>query len=180
MGNKAAIALFGMSGLLLLFSTYISLLPDVIESRAEIEINCKKDELISYLSRATDWEEWLFQEQVKNAEGWKTISAGRSLGEGSVLKWFSESIGDGALEIKKIDSAQIVFERVSDNGSFQDRCYLNFQNNSDGLVIKMIDSLDLSANFFARYEAQEESYIQDINSNNFKVLKRLKFAVENK
>ena len=152
MGNKAAFALFGMSGLLLLFSTYISLLPDVIESRAEIKINYPKEELINYLSNASAWEEWLFQEQVKNAEGWKTISAGRSLGEGSVLKWFSESIGDGALEIKKIDSAQIVFERVSDNGSFQDRCYLNFKSNSDGLVVKMIDSLDLSANFFASGE----------------------------
>ena len=64
MGNKAAVALFGMSGLLLLFSTYISLLPDVIESRAEIEINYPKEELINYLSKACDWEEWLFQEQV--------------------------------------------------------------------------------------------------------------------
>jgi hypothetical protein len=44
----------------------------------------------------------------------------------------------------------------------------------------MVDSLDLSANFFARYEAQEESYIQDINSSNFKVLKRLKSVLENK
>ena len=50
MGNKAAIALFGMSGLLLLFATYISLLPDVIESRAEIKINYSKDKLIDYLS----------------------------------------------------------------------------------------------------------------------------------
>ena len=180
MGNKAAVALFGMSGLLLLFSTYISLLPDVIESRAEIEINYPKEELINYLSKASDWEEWLFQEQVKKEEGWRTMKSGNSFGEGSVLKWFSEGIGDGALEIKKIDSAQIVFERVSDNGSFEDRCYLNFHSNSDGLIIKMVDSLDLSANFFARYEAQEESYVQDINSSNFKVLKRLKFVFENK
>ncbi len=180
MGNKAAVALFGMSGLLLLFSTYISLLPDVIESKAEIDINYPKEELINYLSKASDWEEWLFQEEVKNSESWRTMKAGNTTGEGSVLKWFSEGIGDGALEIKKIDSAQIVFERVSDNGSFEDRCYLNFRSNSDGLVIKMVDSLDLSANFFARYEAQEESYVQDINSSNFKVLKRLKFVLENK
>tara|TARA_Y100000766_G_C18902264_1_gene604001 strand:+ start:107 stop:652 length:546 start_codon:yes stop_codon:yes gene_type:complete len=181
MGNKAAIALFGMSGLLLLFSTYISLLPDLIESRAEIEINYSRAELINYLSKVSDWENWLFTEEVKKSEDWRTITTGKSVGEGSVLKWFSDDIGDGALEIKKIDSTQIVFERVSDNGSFQDRCYLNIQSNStNGSIIKMIDSLDISANFFARYEAQKESYIQDINSSNFKVLRRFKAVVENK
>jgi hypothetical protein len=44
----------------------------------------------------------------------------------------------------------------------------------------MIDSLDLSANFFARYEAQDESYIKEINSSNFAVLERLKSIVESK
>ena len=180
MGNKAAFALFGMSGLLLLFSTYISLLPDVIESTVEIEINYPKEDFINYLSDASNWEEWLFQEKVKYSEDWRTMKSGNTTGEGSVLKWFSEDIGDGALEIKKIDSDKIVFERVSDDGSFTDRCYLNLQSNSDGLVIKMIDSLDLSANFFARYEAQKEFYAQDIDSSNFKVLKRLKFLLENK
>jgi len=181
MGNKAAIALFGMSGLLLLFSTYISLLPDLIESRAEIEINSSKSELINYLSKISDWEHWLFKEEVKKSEGWRTMTTGKSVGEGSVLKWFSDDIGDGALEVKKIDSSQIIFERVSDNGSFQDRCYLSIQSNyTNGSIIKMIDSLDISANFFARYEAQKESYVQDINSSNLKVLRRLKSVVENK
>ena len=56
MGNKAAIALFGMSGILILFATYTSLLPDVIESKAQIEISSPKPKLIQYLSKAKDWE----------------------------------------------------------------------------------------------------------------------------
>ena len=63
MGNKAAIALFGMSGILILFATYTSLLPDVVESKAQIEINSSKSQLIHYLSSAKDWDEWLFTEQ---------------------------------------------------------------------------------------------------------------------
>ena len=180
MGNKAAIALFGMSGLLLLFATYTSLLPDVIESKAQIEINSPKSQLIHYLSKAKDWEEWLFTENIKKTEGWSTKTAGKSFGEGSVLKWFSEGIGNGALEIKKIDSTRIVFERISDNNSFRDRCYLFLEDVQNGTLIKMVDSLDLSTNFFARYEAQDESYIKDIDLSNFEVLRRLKSILENK
>jgi len=180
MGNKAVIALFGMSGLLLLFATYTSLLPDVIESSAQIEINSSKSELINYLSKAKDWEEWLFTENIKKGEDWNTMTAGKSNGEGSVLKWFSEDIGDGALEIKKIDSTQIIFERISDNNSFRDRCYLILEDLENITLLKMIDSLDISTNFFARYQAQEESYITDIDSSNQEVLKRLKFILENK
>ncbi len=179
MGNKAAIALFGMSGILILFATYTSLLPDVIESRAKIEISSPKPKLIQYLSKAKDWEEWLFTDNIKKSEGWKTMTAGKSFGEGSVLKWFSEGIGDGALEIKKIDSAQIVFERISDNNSFRDRCYLFLENSKNGTLLKMVDSLDLSTNFFARYEAQDQSYIEDIDSSNLEVLRRLKSILEN-
>tara|TARA_B100000963_G_C22620613_1_gene669768 strand:+ start:213 stop:758 length:546 start_codon:yes stop_codon:yes gene_type:complete len=179
MGNKAAIALFGMSGILILFATYTSLLPDVIESKAQIEISSPKLQLIHYLSSAKDWDEWLFTEEIKKTEDWKTMTAGESDGEGSVLKWFSEGIGDGALEIKKIDSAQIVFERISDNNSFRDRCYLFLENSKNGTLLKMVDSLDLSTNFFARYEAQDQSYIDDIDSSNLEVLKRLKLILEN-
>ena len=180
MGNKAAFALFGMSGFLLLFATYVSLLPDLIESRAQVEIDYPKQNLTNYLSRVGDWEEWLFTEKIKNTEGWRTVKAGEAFGEGGVLKWFSESIGDGALEIKKIDSLKIIFERISDDNSFSDRCYLFLEETENGTKIKMIDSLDLSANFFARYEAQDESYIKEINSSNFAVLERLKSIVESK
>ena len=179
MGNKAAIALFGMSGILILFATYTSLLPDVVESKAQIEINSSKSQLIHYLSSAKDWDEWLFTEEIKKTEGWKIMTAGKSDGEGSVLKWFSEGIGDGALEIKKIDSSQIIFERISDNNSFRDRCYLFIEDVHNGILLKMVDSLDLSTNFFARYEAQDESYIDDINSSNYEVLRRLKTRLEN-
>jgi len=178
--NKAAIALFGMSGILILFATYTSLLPDIIESRVEIEVNTTKFELISYLSKAKDWEEWMFTEEVKNSENWKTQSAGKSEGEGSVLKWFSETIGDGGLEIKKIDSSLVKFERISDNNSFRDRCYFFLSNTKEGILLKMLDSLDLSTNFFARYEAQDDSYVKKINSSNLEVLKRLKYILENK
>ena len=178
--NKAAIALFGMSGILILFATYTSLLPDIIESRVEIEVNTTKFELISYLSKAKDWEEWMFTEEVKNSENWKTQSAGKSEGEGSVLKWFSETIGDGGLEIKKIDSSLVKFERISDNNSFRDRCYFFLSTTKEGILLKMLDSLDLSTNFFARYEAQDDSYVKKINSSNLEVLKRLKYILENK
>tara|TARA_Y100000589_G_scaffold243017_1_gene230617 strand:- start:5668 stop:6210 length:543 start_codon:yes stop_codon:yes gene_type:complete len=180
MGNKAAIALFGMSGILILFATYTSLLPDIIESKAQIEINSSKSELIDYLSKAKDWEEWLFTEDIKKTEGWSTMTSGKSFGEGSVLKWFSESIGDGALEIKKIDSTQIIFERISDNNSFRDRCYLFLEDLENGTLLRMVDSLDIATNFFARYEAQDESYIQDIDLSNLEVLRRLKTILENK
>ena len=49
----------------------------------------------------------------------------------------------------------------------------------NGILLKMVDSLDLSTNFFARYEAQDESYIDDINSSNYEVLRRLKSRLEN-
>lgn len=178
MGNKAVIALFGMSGLLVLFATYASLLPDVLESKAQIEINASKTEVVQYLSKAADWDEWLFSEEVKNQEKWRTLTAGKSSGEGSVLKWFSETLGDGGLEIKKLDSTLIIFERISDNNSFRDRCYLNIENKGNGVVIKMIDSLDVSTNFVARYEAQDDSYLSNIDSSNVTVLRRLKDKLE--
>ena len=64
MGNKAAIALFGMSGVLVLFAAYASMLPDVLESKAEVEIKASKTEVYNYLSSAGDWDEWLFDDEV--------------------------------------------------------------------------------------------------------------------
>ena len=136
--------------------------------------------MINYLSKAGDWEEWLFTDNIKKTKDWNTKTTGKSFGEGSVLKWYSEVIGDGGLEIKKIDSTQIVFERISDNNSFRDRCYLFVQDSQNGTLLKMIDSLDIATNFFARYEAQDESYIRGIDSSNLIVLKRLKYIFENK
>jgi len=178
MGNKAVIALFGMSGLLILFATYASLLPDVLESRAEVEIAKSKVEIKSFLNTASDWEEWLFEESLRNSEDWKVIPAGKASGEGSVLKWLSERIGDGGLEIKKLDTNQIIFERISDNNSFRDRCYLNLESTRNGTKIIMIDSLDVSTNFIARYDAQDEQYLKMIDSSNVEVLKRLKSKIE--
>ncbi len=180
MGNKAAIALFGMSGILVLFAAYASILPDVLESKAQVEINASNHEVVSYLTKASDWEEWMFTENIKGKGEWRTMNSGKVSGEGSVLKWFSEIIGDGGLEIKKIDTNQIVFERVSDNGSFEDRCYLNIKSVKKGVVIKMIDSLSVKSNFIARYEAQDDSYIKMLDSSNFKLLERLKSKIEAK
>lgn len=180
MGNKAVIALFGMSGLLILFATYASLLPDVLESKSQMEIKTDKTSLINYLSNASDWDEWLFPESVKNMDDWKTLSAGKTNGEGSVIKWFSEAMGDGGLEIKSIDSTKIVFERISDNNAFRDRGYLKFQETGNGVLVSLLDSLDISTNFIARYEAQDETYLSIIDSSNAEVLKRLKLIIESK
>ncbi len=180
MGNKAAIALFGMSGLLVLFATYASLLPDVLESKAQVEIRTDKESAIQYLSSASDWDDWLFPESVKKMDDWKTLSAGKASGEGSVIKWFSEAMGDGGLEIKSIDDNKIVFERISDNNAFRDRGYLSFQETESGLLISMLDSLDISTNFIARYEAQNEAYMKMIDSSNLEVLTRLKLILEAK
>lgn len=180
MGNKPAIALFGMSGLLVLFAAYASLLPDVLESKAQVEINANKSEVINYLSNASNWDEWLFPESVKEMEDWKTLSAGKSSGEGSVIKWFSEAMGDGGLEIKAINSNEIIFERISDNNAFRDRGYLNIEGDTNGVVLSLLDSLDISTNFIARYEAQDESYLSLIDSSNVEVLTRLKSILESK
>ena len=180
MGNKAAIALFGMSGLLVLFATYASLLPDVLKSEAQVEVKIDKERAIKYLSSASDWDDWLFPHSVKEMDDWKTLSAGKSFGEGSVIKWFSEAMGDGGLEIKSIDSSQIIFERISDNNAFRDRGYINFEKTVNGVLIYMIDSLDISTNFIARFEAQNEDYIEMINSSNVEVLTRLKLILETK
>lgn len=178
MGNKAVIALFGMSGILVLFAAYASMLPDILESKAQVEIKASGNEVVSYLTKAGDWEEWLFTEEVKSKGEWRTMMSGKASGEGSVLKWFSKIVGDGGLEVKKLDPSQIVFERVSDNGSFEDRCYLNIEPSNEGVVIKMIDSLSIKSNFAARYEAQDDSYIKTIDSSNVKVLERLKLKIE--
>ena len=178
MGNKAAFALFGMSGLLVLFAAYASFLPDVLESKAEIKINASKAEVVAYLDRAGDWDEWLFTTQIRKSSSWRTLTSGKAFGEGSVLKWFSETIGDGGLEIKKLDSTQIIFERISDNGAFQDRCYLNLVADGDDVVIRMIDSLSIKSNFIARFEAQDSSYLGIIDSSNVEMLKRLKLNLE--
>lgn len=180
MENKAAIALFGMSGLLILFAAYVSFLPDILESKAEVKVKASKTDVVRYLTRARDWETWLFKPEIKESSSWRTMASGKDTGEGSVLKWFSESIGDGGLEIKKIDTNQIVFERISDNGGFEDRCYLDLISDGDYVVIKMIDSLSIKSNFIARYEAQDDSYIKMIDSSNVEVLRRLKSNLETK
>ena len=106
------------------------------------------------------------------------MNAGKTSGEGSVLKWFSESIGDGGLEIKKIKDDLIVFERISDNGAFEDRGYLYLIPTDSSTTIKLIDSLSIKSNVIARYDAQDDSYIQHIDSINLEVLKRLKMNLE--
>ena len=178
MGNKAAFALFGMSGLLILFATYVSFLPDLIESKAEVNVKASKGDILTYLSRAEDWSEWLFHPDVKSSSSWRIMNAGKTSGEGSVLKWFSESIGDGGLEIKKIKDDLIVFERISDNGAFEDRGYLYLIPTDSSTTIKLIDSLSIKSNVIARYDAQDDSYIQHIDSINLEVLKRLKMNLE--
>ncbi len=178
MGNKAAFALFGMSGLIVLFAAYVSFLPDILESKAEVKVNASKTDVVAYLTRAKDWETWLFKPKIRESSSWRTMTSGKESGEGSVLKWFSESIGDGGLEIKKINTNQIVFDRISDNGAFEDRCYLNLISDGDYVVIKMIDSLSIKSNFIARYKAQDYSYLKTIDSSNVEVLRRLKSNLE--
>ena len=178
MGNKSVIAMFGMSGLLVLFAGYASILPDVLESNAQVEISISKNDLKRYLSSAENFKDWMFSDGVKRDE-WRILLSGKKTGKGSVLKWFSESIGDGALEVKTVSDSHIVFERISDNNSFRDRGYLFFDLiDSNRVKLRFIDSLDVSTNFAARYEAQDEDYIEKIDASNLIVLKRLKQKIE--
>jgi len=178
MGNKSVIAMFGMSGLLVLFAGYASILPDVLESNAQVEISTSKNKLKHYLSSAENFQDWMFSDGVKRDE-WRILLSGKKTGEGSVLKWFSESIGDGGLEVKMVSDSHIVFERISDNNLFRDRGYLFFDAiDSNHVNLRLIDSLDVSTNFAARYEAQDEDYIEKIDASNLVVLKRLKQKIE--
>ena len=72
-----------------------------------------------------------------------------------------------------------MFERISDNNLFRDRGYLFFDAiDSNHVNLRLIDSLDVSTNFAARYEAQDEDYIEKIDASNLVVLKRLKQKIE--
>lgn len=177
MGNKAAIALFAVSGVLILFSVYASLLPAVLESRTSIQVNAPKDKIINYLGKASRWEEWLFSDQTK-AKEWRVMTTGKDSAVGSVLKWFSKTEGDGALEIKRMHPSELMFERITDNNAFQDRGYLKFTSTSYGTKIEFLDSLDISTNFIARYNAQDSLYSSKIDMENQRALIRLKYKLE--
>lgn len=168
--------MFSLSGILILFATYASLLPDVLESKTRVDVSCSKQDALNYLSVSENWEEWIFQENKD--ETFRTLLSGATSGEGSVLKWFSDVIGDGALELKKINDSLIVFERITDNNAFRDRGFLKFSESYSGLSIEFVDSLDVSTNFMARYSAQEDDYIEKINRVNQETLNKLKEKLE--
>lgn len=180
MGNKSSVAMFTLSGILILFATYASLLPDVIECKSSVVVNTDKTSAIDYLSNSENWKYWLFEENT-NDDSWRVLTSGPKKGVGSVLKWLSDEIGDGGLEIKKITKNQIVFERITDNNAFRDRGYINFSDSDEGGVkIEWIDSLDVSTSFMARYAAQEETYVHRIDSVNLVSLNQLKSKLEAK
>lgn len=176
MGNKAAIALFTVSGVLVLFSVYASLLPDVLASKTSIEIQASNQDVARYLGKAKNWEEWLFSAETKK-DGWRILTSGKDSAEGSVLKWFSELEGDGGLEIKRLSFDTIVFERISDNNAFRDRGYLFLETTDSVTQITFLDSLDISTNFVARYNAQDTTYLEKINMENQSALRRLKYKL---
>lgn len=169
--------MFTMSGILLLFATFASLLPDVLESNSSVVISVNKSTAIEYLSTANNWGVWMFEKSDKD-ESWRTLTSGEEKGVGSVVKWFSDVIGDGGLEIKKITKDQIVFERITDNNAYRDRGYLTFTDKQGGVEVEWLDSLDISTSFMARFHAQDEEYINKIDSVNNEMLLKLKFELE--
>lgn len=179
MGNKSSVAMFTLSGILILFAAYASLLPDVIECKSSIVVKTNKASAIDYLSTSENWKHWLFEENT-NDKSWRILTSGPEKGVGSVLKWLSDEIGDGGLELKKITDSQIIFERITDNNAFRDRGYINFSELEDGIKIEWIDSLDVSTSFMARYAAQEETYVDRIDSVNLVSLNQLKTKLEAK
>jgi hypothetical protein len=177
MQNRSAIAMFTMSGILLLFATFASLLPDVLESKSSVVIRSDKTAVVDFLSTAKNWEVWMFNQSEKD-DSWRILTAGEDKGEGSVLKWFSNIIGDGALEIKKVENDLIVFERITDNNAYRDRGYIAITEVEQGVKVDWIDSLDISTSFMARYNAQDERYINKIDSVNNVMLLNLKQVLE--
>lgn len=177
MQNRSTIAMFIMSGILLLFATFASLLPDVLASNSSVVIKANKTEVIDYLSTANNWASWMFNKSEKD-DSWRTLTSGEDKGEGSVLKWFSEIIGDGGLEIKRISENEIVFERITDNNAYRDRGYLTITEVPEGVKVNWLDSLDISTSFMARYHAQDEKYINKIDSVNNEMLLQLKLELE--
>ena len=177
MQNRSTFAMFTMSGILLLFATFASLLPDVLESNSSVIINVKKEKVIDYLSAANNWGVWMFDRSDKD-DSWRTLTSGEIKGVGSTVKWFSSVIGDGGLEIKKISDEIIIFERITDNNAYRDRGYLTFKEIAEGIEVKWLDSLDISTSFMARFHAQDENYINKIDSVNTEMLLNLKFELE--
>ena len=151
--------MFTMSGVLLLFATFASLLPDVIESKSSVLILENKSTVTKYL--------------------WRVLTSGEEEGVGSVLKWFSDLIGDGALEVKKVKDNIVVFERITDNNEYSGRGYIKITELENGVKIDWIDSLDISRSFMARYHAQDVKYIKKIDSVNNVMLQNLKLQLEN-
>lgn len=178
MQNRSAIAMFTMSGVLLLFATFASLLPDVIESNSSVLISENKSTVTKYLSTAKNWESWMFSDADKDSS-WRVITSGKEEGVGSVLKWFSDLIGDGALEVKKVENNIVVFERITDNNAYSDRGYIRITELENGVKLNWIDSLDISRSFMARYHAQDVKYLEKIDSVNNVMLQNLKFQLEN-
>ena len=178
MQNRSAIAMFTMSGVLLLFATFASLLPDVIESKSSVLISENKSTVTKYLSTAKNWESWMFSDADKDSS-WRVITSGEEEGVGSVLKWFSDLIGDGALEVKKVEDNIVVFERITDNNAYSDRGYIRITELENGVKLDWIDSLDISRSFMARYHAQDAKYIEKIDSVNNVMLQNLKLQLEN-
>lgn len=177
MQNRSAMAMFIISGFLLLFATYASLLPDVLESNSSVVVATSKSKVVEYLSTAKNWENWIFKDTNKD-NSWRVLTSGVEKGEGSVLKWFSELIGDGALEVKKVENDIIIFERISDNNLYRDRGYIRINEFEGGVKLDWTDSLDVSTNFMARYYAQDERYIKKIDSINNTILLNLKSQLE--
>ncbi len=177
MQNRSAIAMFTMSGILLLFATYASLLPDVLESKSSVVISTNKATVTEYLSTAKNWEGWMFEKADKD-DSWRTLTSGEETGEGSVLKWFSKIIGDGGLEVKTIKDGVIVFERIQDSNAYRDRGYLTITEVENGVKVDWLDSIDISTTFPARFRAQDESYIEKFDSVNNVMLLNLKLQLE--
>lgn len=172
MHKKSVIILVIGSILIGLIAIYISFLPKLIPVTVSQKCSVNIPDAKLYLDTPTNWINWMVQPQNKVD---KVQNVKNQTGTGAVGKWWSEKLGDGAIEILTISDSSINYQLISDNNSFRERGKLIFKSinslNNDSITITWLDTLDISTSLPARWQA--ETIKKHISSGNSKMLNQL-------
>jgi len=169
MHKKSVIVLVIGSIIIGLIAIYISFLPKLIPITVSQKSSVSISNIKFYLDTPTNWINWMVQPQNKIE---KVQNVKNQTGTGAVGKWWSESLGDGAIEILTISDTSINYQLISDNNNFRERGKITFNHfNNDSLTISWFDTLDISTSLPARW--QSESIKEHIRYGNSIMLKQL-------
>jgi len=169
MHKKSVIILVISSILIGLAAIYISFLPKLIPISVNQSSLVPKNEIKLFLDTPTNWISWMVQPASKIK---KVHNVANQTGTGAVGKWWSDELGDGAIEILAISDTTINYQLISDNNNFRERGKLIFKQTTENEVnITWLDTLDISTSLPARWQA---SSIQNhIETGNQKMLNQL-------